>query len=276
MSPSERKQKEIHREKELKALREELEEKLSEQLPAEEAVGARVGAAKFEEPAEVDEAQAKRVVEAILFATSKPVTVAEIKRSLKGYGASKIEGFVRELQAEYERDGRSFRINEIAGGYELSTQPEYAPWIVKLEIQKKAKQATQSALETLSILAYKQPVTRAEIEELRGVDVSGVVSTLLEKNLIKIVGRKEVPGRPYLYGTTDKFLEHFGLKSLNELPNISEIKSLVENSVRKEDLLRTEKMLPTDGAQTPEPAGTEAPAETPQIEANTEGRVEPS
>ena len=98
-------------------------------------------------------------------------------------------------------------------------------------------------METLAILAYKQPITRAEIEDLRGVDVSGVLSTLADRGLIKIVGKKEVPGRPFLYGTTEKFLEHFGLKSIQNLPDISEIRSLIENSVKKEELLRTEKII---------------------------------
>ena len=96
-------------------------------------------------------------------------------------------------------------------------------------------------------MAYKQPITRAEIEDLRGVDVSGVLATLLERNLIKIVGKKEVPGRPFLYGTADKFLEHFGLKSIADLPDISEIRSLIEHSVKREELLRTEKIISVEG-----------------------------
>ena len=190
--------------------------------------------------------EAKRVIEAVLFTSGKPVTISDFKRALTGYGDQKIEKLVRELQTEYEREGRSFGISEIAGGFECATNPKYAPWILKLELQRKARQATQSALETLAILAYKQPITRAEIEDLRGVDVSGVLATLLERNLVKIVGKKEVPGRPFLYGTTDKFLEHFGLKSITDLPDISEIKSLIENSVKREELLRTEKMISTD------------------------------
>ncbi len=228
---------------ELKQLREEIEEKLIEQLPSELREEKQFKNQKFEEREITNPEEAKRVVEAILFTASKPMTAAELKRVLKGCGAPKIEEFVRELQSEYEREGRSFRIHGVAGGFEISTEPKYAPWILKLELQKKAKQATQSALETLAILAYKQPMARAEIEDLRGVDVSGVMSTLLERNLIKMVGRKEVPGRPFLYGTTDKFLEHFGLKSLAELPDISEIKKLIENSIRKEDLLQQNKMI---------------------------------
>ena len=183
------------------------------------------------------------MIEAILFTSGKPVTLGDLKRALTGYGETKIEKLVRELQSEYEREGRSFRVQEIAGGFECATDSKYAPWILKLELQRKQRQATQSALETLAILAYKQPVTRIEIEDLRGVDVSGVLSTLLDRGLIKIVGKKEVPGHPFLYGTTDKFLEHFGLKSIQNLPDISEIRSLIENSVKREELLRAEKVI---------------------------------
>ncbi len=260
-------EKEKQREHELKRLRQELEDELLEQLEEQASQGAPLSVQQFKEPAELSEADAKRVIEAILFASAKPMTVAELKKVVKGFSAQRIEQIVRELHEEYLREGRSFGMNEVAGGYEVSTDPKFAPWIMKLELQKKARQATQSALETLAILAYKQPITRAEIEDLRGVDVSGVVSTLLERNLIKIVGRKEVPGRPYLYGTTEKFLEHFGLKSLSDLPNISEIRTLVEKSVRKEDLLRTERMIPVEQTQA---------AAQPDPNQAAEAEVEPS
>ncbi len=244
------KQKEKEKQTQLKALREELHQEITDQLPAElKTEQERAQKTQAEARSVRDEAEAKRVIEAILFTASKPVTSVELKRSLSHFGAAKIEHMVRELQSEYERDGRSFRIQEIAGGFECSTDPKYAPWILKLELQRKAKQATQSALETLAILAYKQPITRAEIEDLRGVDVSGVLSTLADRGLIKMVGKKEVPGRPFLYGTTEKFLEHFGLKSIQNLPDISEIRNLIENSVKKEELLRTEKIISTEETQ---------------------------
>ena len=242
------KQTEKEKQAHLKVLREELTQEISIQLSGtlaeekrpQEKIDAKV-------PPIQDEAQAKRVIEAILFTSGRPVMPSDLKRSIgSGYTEAKIEKLVRELQAEYERDNQSFRILEIAGGYECSTDPKYAPWILKLELQKKSRQATQSALETLAIIAYKQPTTRAEIEDLRGVDVSGVIATLTERNLIKIVGKKEVPGHPFLYGTTEKFLEHFGLKSIQNLPDISEIKLLIESSVKREDLLRTEKVIQTD------------------------------
>ena len=256
MSKVDEKQKEKEKQAHLKALREELSKEISDQLPPEVRQDSRSTAKGEPQTRRVyDDQEAKRVIEAILFTSGKPVTISDLKRALgTGYGEAKIEKLVRELQSEYERDGRSFKVNEIAGGFECATDPKYAPWILKLELQRKQRQATQSALETLAILAYKQPITRAEIEDLRGVDVSGVLTTLLERSLIKIVGKKEVPGRPFLYGTTDKFLEHFGLKSLADLPDISEIRSLVENSVKREELLRTEKIIKNEGNPSPQPS----------------------
>lgn len=253
----------------MKVLRRELEEKLEEQLeeqmPAvmvDEPSRVQVQSINDSEPLAPE--QAKKIIEALLFASSKPMTAAEIRKVLKSVTVKEIENLIAELSAEYVRDGRSFEIIPIANGYEIATKREFAPWIFRVELQKKAKQVTQSALETLSILAYKQPITRAEIEELRGVDVSGVMTTLTERNFIKIVGKKEVPGRPFLYGTTEKFLEHFGLKSLEELPNIQEIKTIVENSVKKEDLLGTQKIVPVT-----ENSGEAAQAEGEQAQATT-------
>lgn len=238
------KDKEKEQAEKMKALRRELEDKLEEQLPPEmmdEKMQVEVQRINENEP--LEPARAKQVIEALLFASAKPLTAGEIRRVMKFLTPKEIEGMVAELKEEYVRDNRSFEIVEIAGGFEIATKKEFAPWIFKIELQKKAKQVTQSALETLSILAYKQPITKAEIEDLRGVDAGGVIATLTERGLIKIVGKKEVPGRPFLYGTTEKFLEHFGLKALSELPNIDEIKNLVEKSVKKEELLGTQKMV---------------------------------
>ncbi len=263
------KAKEKERELELKHLRRELEEKLIDQLPQELLETKEFKDAKFQERDIQTDEEAKRIIEAIIFSSAKPMLLNELKKVIKGYSASKIEGLIRELQSEYEKEGRSFRLSEVAGGFEISTESKYAPWICRLELQKRAKQATRSALETLAILAYKQPLTRAEIEDLRGVDVAGVVSTLLERNLIKVVGRKEVPGRPFLYGTTDKFLEHFGLKSLTDLPDISEIKTMIEKSIREEDLMPLPASTGTVVSREPE---VSQPEETPahSSEANPE------
>jgi segregation and condensation protein B len=228
-----------------KDIRKKLEAKIEEALPEEfkrRHEQKSVEEVDLEGMREVDEITAKRIIEALLFSSAKPVTVSDIKKILRGYKPSKIDNLIRDLQAEYERESRSFRIHEVAGGFELATLGEYYQWLKKLDLQKKGKAASFAALETLAVLAYKQPVTRGEIEELRGVDVSGTIATLLERNFIKIVGRKEVPGRPLLYSTTDFFLQHFGLRSLADLPRVHEIKEIVEAAIKKETLLEQERV----------------------------------
>jgi segregation and condensation protein B len=232
----------------IKILRKELDQEIQEQLEEKNALEGLTGAQKFQieslrEEDLQDPAKAKRVVEALIFASSKPLTPAEIRKVTKVLTVAQIEKIVAELKEDYQKTERCFELLEIAGGYELSTKREFAPWILKIELQRKARQATQSALETLAILAYKQPLTRAEIEALRGVDTSGVLNTLMEKNFIKITGKKEVPGRPFMYGTTEKFLEHFGLKELRDLPSIDEIRQMVDSSVKKEELIGTKKIV---------------------------------
>lgn len=250
------KAKEKEREAQLKALREELEAQIEEKLVQEDTSLLRPPSG----PPQSDMSP-KRVLEALLFASAKPLTVNEIRKVIPGAGAKEIEGLASELREEYRREGRSFELMEIAGGWQMVTKKEYASSLARLELEKRVKQASRSALETLAILAYKQPVTRAEIEELRGVDVSGVLSTLLERGFVKIVGKKEVAGRPFLYGTTEKFLEHFGLKALSDLPSIGEIKTLVERAVRKEELLGGGAQAPAEEAPS-EPGEAVVPAET--------------
>lgn len=242
--------KEKEKEQKLKALRRELDDQiveqleaaaLSEQLETERQTG--VETQQLSEGDLQDPVKAKQVIEALIFASSKPITAAEIRKVAKSLTPGQIKDYAIQIQREYQLQSRPFELVEVAGGYEIATKKEFAPWIFKIELQKKAKQASHSALETLAILAYKQPLTRAEIEELRGVDTSGVIATLMEKDFIKIVGKKEVPGRPFLYGTTDKFLEHFGLNDLTDLPNIDEIRELVAKSVKKDELLSSARVV---------------------------------
>jgi segregation and condensation protein B len=247
----------------LKSLRKELDQEIQEQLEEKNALEGLVGAQKFQieslrEEDLQDPKKAKQVVEALIFASSKPLTPAEIRKVTKVLTVGQIEKIVAELKEDYQKSERCFELLEIAGGYELSTRREFAPWILKIELQRKARQATQSALETLAILAYKQPLTRAEIEALRGVDTSGVLNTLMEKNFIKITGKKEVPGRPFMYGTTEKFLEHFGLKELRDLPSIDEIRQMVDSSVKKEELIGTKKIVDVPQSDTPQDGTTPA------------------
>ncbi len=264
----------------LKSLRKELDQEIQEQLEEKNALEGLTGAQKFQieslrEEDLQDPAKAKWVVEALIFASSKPLTPAEIRKVTKVLSVAQIEKIVAELKEDYQKTGRCFELLEIAGGYELSTKREFAPWILKIELQRKARQATQSALETLAILAYKQPLTRAEIEALRGVDTSGVLNTLMEKNFIKIVGKKEVPGRPFMYGTTEKFLEHFGLKALVDLPSIDEIRQMVDSSVKKEELIGAKKIVdvPQDGTTQEETTQDPSVDGTPISEASTDAPI---
>ena len=247
----------------LKSLRKELDQEIQEQLEEKNALEGLTGVQKFQieslrEEDLQDPQKAKRVVEALIFASSKPLTPAEIRKVTKVLTVGQIEKIVAELKEDYQKSERCFELLEIAGGYELSTRREFAPWILKIELQRKARQATQSALETLAILAYKQPLTRAEIEALRGVDTSGVLNTLMEKNFIRITGKKEVPGRPFMYGTTEKFLEHFGLKELRDLPSIDEIRQMVDSSVKKEELIGAKKIVDVPQSGTPQDGTTPA------------------
>jgi segregation and condensation protein B len=165
---------------------------------------------------------AKNIIEAMLFVSEKPLFVNEIKGALEEFDARQIKEVISELSAEYEQARRAYRIKEIAGGFQIVTDPMLSPWLKKLYKTSGADRLTGPSLETLAIIAYKEPITKAEIESVRGVNVDGVLKTLTEKNLIRITGRKETPGRPLLYATTMEFLQYFGLSSLRELPRLEE------------------------------------------------------
>ena len=180
--------------------------------------------------------EAKRIIEALLFASSSPITANELAQTLEDRtfpvwtgksilldrDPAAIKELVNELNAEYQAQNRSFSITEIAGGFQLTADSYYAPWIKKLLIREETRRLSMPALETLAVIAYKQPITRSEIEVIRGVNVDGVIDNLLEKHLIRESGRKEAPGRPFMYSVTDEFLGHFGLKSLEDLPKLKE------------------------------------------------------
>lgn len=163
-----------------------------------------------------------QIIEALLFVSNNPITKAQLQEVLK---IEDIERYINELNEEYDRTNRSFRIEEIAGGWQMRTRPEFSPWIKMLLNIQRRERLSGPALETLAIIAYKQPITKPEIEGIRGVNVDWVLSTLIDKGLVRVVGRKDIPGRPFLYGTTTKFLEHFGLASLKDLPSVEELKS---------------------------------------------------
>lgn len=167
----------------------------------------------------------KAIIEGLLFASEEPLSVSRIHSILGDVDKGTIKGLLRELVEEYEGMGRAFRLVEVAGGYQFRTIPELGPWIRRLGKQTPVR-LSQASLETLAVIAYRQPVTRAEVEHIRGVDCGAVIRGLMEKGLLRILGRKETPGRPLLYGTSKKFLELFGLKDLSSLPHVGEIKEL--------------------------------------------------
>jgi len=170
----------------------------------------------------------KKTIEALIFVSQEPLTLDKIKSVLEGFPAEEIEKSVEEVVADYAAAERGIRIIQTAGGYLFTTKPENDPWIRRLlQIERKSK-LSSAGLETLSIIAYHQPITQAEISALRGVDSTYTLKTLLEKKLIKIVGRKKAPGNPLVYRTSEKFLVYFGLNSLEDLPSEEEISKLLE------------------------------------------------
>ena len=165
----------------------------------------------------------KHIIEALLFVADEPLSAGKIARSVTGIDGHQVRQLVGELTTEYEREGRAFTVEELAGGFRMITRPRFHPYLKVLFRQPREARLSAAALETLAIVAYKQPINRAEIEAIRGVDCSSPLQTLLEHRLARIVGRSEELGRPFLYGTTKQFLEHFGLKSIRDLPQVQEL-----------------------------------------------------
>lgn len=184
-------------------------------------------------------ASVKELIEALIFAAEEPLTVEQIHSilqegvqdgDLRALKESEIETVISVLNDEYQQSNRSYRILRIAGGYQFATTADYAEWIGKLYKEQGRRKLSQSSLETLAIIAYRQPITRPDIEAIRGVDCDYVLGTLLEKKLVTIVGRAPTPGRPLLYGTTQQFLKHFGLNDISDLPRPREIEELLADA----------------------------------------------
>jgi len=203
-----------------------------------------------------------QVIEALLFAAQKPLSARELVTAIKGAGEAdelvpnefartkeaEVAAALEQLKIEYIGQGRAFQLMEKAEGWQLVSDPAYAPWVRQLFPAAKPARLTPPSLETLAIVAYRQPITRADVEAVRGVAVDGVLQSLMERGLVKIAGRAEVPGRPLLYETTQFFLEHFGLRDLDELPNAEELRR---------------RYLPTAAAEKPA-AAVEPPAAEPE------------
>jgi segregation and condensation protein B len=178
----------------------------------------------------------KDIIEALLFATDEPLTPKQIidifgmleeGEMPRKVSEEMILAYIEELNREYEQSGRGFHIIKVAGGYQFATLPKFAVWLGKMVKERSKRKLSVSALETLAVIAYKQPVTKPEIEAIRGVNVDYIMRALLERSMITIVGRAATPGRPLLYGTTREFLKHFGINDLSELPKPREIDELM-------------------------------------------------
>lgn len=174
-------------------------------------------------PPEAVEDDLKSVVEALLFAAREPVTLDRLRLSIPGSSRARVREAISELNLDYDSSRRAVRVEEVAGGFRLLTRSEFAPYVRRLLKARSDERLSSAGLETLSIVAYKQPISRAEIESIRGVQVGPILKTLLEKRLIRIVGRSEIIGRPLLYGTTKTFLAQFGLRSAKDLPRREEL-----------------------------------------------------
>ena len=183
----------------------------------------------------------KSIIESLLFVADGPLTIQRLGEVLEGVGKADLRSTLDELQAELENNRRGVRLVEVAGGYQLRTPKVNADWVKKFLGGRPARMG-RATLETLAIIAYRQPITRAEIEAIRGVDVDGVINTLLDRSLIRAVARKDVPGRPFLYGTTPEFLQLFNLKDLTHLPTLKEMEEITLPQILGE-------ALPVEGAE---------------------------
>jgi segregation and condensation protein B len=209
-----------------------------------------------------------QVIEALLFAAQKPLLPRELVAAIKSAGGddelvlnefaktteAQVAAALEELKVGYIEQGRAFQLAEKADGWQLVSDPAYAPWIRQLFPAVKPARLTPPSLETLAIIAYRQPITRADVEAVRGVAVDGVLQNLMERGLVKISGRADVPGRPLLYETTQFFLEHFGLRDLDELPNAEELRSRYLPTAPRKD-------TPAEAAAPAAPAAEPAPAQ---------------
>jgi segregation and condensation protein B len=191
-------------------------------------------------------AELKAILEALIFASPEPLTPKAMFKLLESEPKDDVQAALAELKQDYDRDDRhgGLQLVEVAGGYQIVTRPDLHEWVRRLFNERTTQKLTVQALETLAVIAYRQPITAAEITDVRGVNTSGVLNTLLERHLIKIVGRKQVVGRPFMYATTKEFLIRFGLNDLSDLPKVEDMAEalglegplLVEHTPREEEL----------------------------------------
>lgn len=184
--------------------------------------------------------KASQIVEGVLFASDAPLKAEEIARADESLDEDRVEEAILELRTLYDETERAFQIEELGEGFQILTRPEFAPYLERFDTVPRPSRLSGPALETLAIIAYRQPIGRIEIEYIRGVGSTGVIRTLQDRDLIDVVGRAEGLGRPLLYGTTQRFLEHFGFASLNDLPRPEELSVVLRDRAPLEQLLERE------------------------------------
>ena len=216
----------------------------------------------------------KNIIESLLFVADEPLSVDRFKNIIGQAETKEIRLALEELEADYDARQGGFYLNQVAGGYQIRTRPEYTEWIKRL-LRPKPLRLSKAALETLAIIAYKQPVIRSDIEHIRGVDCGGVLRVLLERKFIRVLGRKEIPGRPLIYATTKHFLEVFDLKNLKDLPTPKEIEefgsALSENMDAAADAEGEAEDSPEEAPETPlETVELEPSDENPQASTETD------
>ncbi len=222
----------------------------------------------------MEEERLKSILESLLFAAGEPVSLARLTAIFEDVPRATIQKTLSAMATECAANNRGVTIEEVAGGYQMRTPKEHASWVRKL-LAAKPPRLSRPLLETVAIIAYRQPITRPEVEQLRGVDAGGVLETLLEKRLIKIAGRKEAPGRPIVYATTPEFLELFGLKDLDSLPDLSEFRE-IERAVEQAETRPIESLekMPEDSPLSEDSlAETDMPREA-EVEAEAEAEAE--
>lgn len=192
-----------------------------------------------------------QIVEAVLFASDAPLRAEEIARADQALDEDVVEEAIQEIQRDYDDGERAYQIKEVAGGYQIMTRPEFAPYLERFDTVPRPSRLSGPAIETLAIIAYRQPIGRIEIEYIRGVSSAGVIRTLLDRGLVEAVGRGEGLGRPILYGTTSRFLEHFGFASLDQLPRPEELPVVLRERIPLGD-----EEPPGEGEDTEAPAYT--------------------
>ena len=200
------------------------------------------------------------IVEAILFASDAPLSPGEIARADEVLDEDRVEAALATLRAEYDNSGRAFELREVADGVQMMTRPEFAPYLERFDTVRKPSRLSGPALEALAIVAYRQPISRLEVEYVRGVNSTGVLRTLLDRELIEAVGRGEGVGRPVLYGTTTRFLEHFGFPSIEHLPRPEELPVVLRDRAPLDEPSPDREQAPAEDGADPAPSPEDAVA----------------